>query len=219
MLILVSCKFRFRLIQPEDPDSLFIIVFSDFLPHVMPGVRTGDIDQRRVAQLPDSFSPLRSDKISFLCHFLIIDALLLHGRPDGNHELNSHLFQLTHHPSGVRPVFRVKIPVSLMRPVEVIHDNDINRKIPALIFPRSLQNLLLRLVAKLALPESEPILRHHGNLSRYIRIMMLNFCRCVRRSDPVIQLLCGFRIPFRQILSKRHSPDGWIIPEHPIAAA
>ena len=58
MLILVSCEFRLRLIQPENPDSLLIIVFFDFLPHIVPRVRTGDIDQRRVSQLSDSFSPL-----------------------------------------------------------------------------------------------------------------------------------------------------------------
>ena len=106
-----------------------------------------------------------------------------------------------------------------MRPVEEIYHYDVYRKISAFILPCNPQDLILRFVAELALPESESILRHHGNLPRYIRIMMLNFRRCVRRGDPVIQLFGGFRVPFRQILSKRHRPDGWVIPEHPVSAA
>ena len=62
--------------------------------------------------------------------------------------------KLVAHGLGIRPVFFVKLPVSLSGPVEEINDNDVNMDPQLLVLPCNAKNLLLCSVAQLALPES-----------------------------------------------------------------
>ena len=217
MLELIIRKFRLRLIQPEDFDALFIVILLHLLPDIFSAVRMGHIDKTCFSQLSDPFPILRTGQITKLPHLLIILALRIHGRPDGNHQLNAHLFQFPNHRRRIRPVIFIKFPITLVRPVEIIGNDHIDRQTSSLVFPRHFQYLFLCLITQLTLPEPHTILRHHRYLARSVRIGFLYLGRRIARRDPVVHLFCRFRHPFRHILTKCGMSDGRIVPQHAIS--
>ncbi len=106
-----------------------------------------------------------------------------------------------------------------MRPVEEIRYDHIHGDASLLVASRHLKKLLLRLIAKLALPESEAVFRHHRDLARDIRVCLLNLCRSISRRDPVVELFGGLRHPLGNIFAECNLPDRRVVPQHAIAFA
>ncbi len=157
-------------------------------------------------------SPLGADQIPLLQHLLIILTGFIHRRPDRYHQFDPHLLQFPYHPLGIRPVIQIEFPFSLLWPVEEINDDQIDRKISAFVLPCHFKQFLLCLIAEFALPEAEPILRHHRHRPRHLCISLLDLCRCISRHDPVIQHLCGIRLKTHNIPAKDRSAHTRIIP-------
>ena len=76
-----------------------------------------------------------------------------------------------------------------MRPVEKVYHDHIYRQLSAVILPCHLQDFFLSHITEFALPESHTVFRHHRNFSRSIGIGLLNLCRGVSCSDPIVHLL------------------------------
>ena len=73
-----------------------------------------------------------------------------------------------------RPAARIELPVSLQGPMEEVTDDDGDRQAALLVLPRHRKELLLGLVAKLALPEAHGELGHHGNRAADCRVSLLD---------------------------------------------
>ena len=136
-------------------------------------------------------------KKSLLFHFFVIFTSPVDLRPDGNHRLNAHLMQLVDHCLRIREVFLVKTVITASWPVIVVDHKNIQRNAAFFVLARHVQNLLLVVVAQLALPEAKAVLRHHRNFTNGICKVLFNFCRGIACGYPVVELLCGACQPFR----------------------
>src|SRR4051812_41019599 len=89
----------------------------------------------------------------------------------------------------VRPIRRVELPLSLLRPVEKVNDDEVDGQTPSFVFSSHFKQLLLRLVSKLALPETKTVLGHHRNFTRCLGISLFNLCGRVAHHNPVVHHL------------------------------
>ena len=219
VLKIIDRIFRFCFVQPEDPDPFIEVVLSDLVPDIFPCFRVGCVKMNCISHVqavdPDALLYSREKATGF--HFLIVLTQEINHRPDGNHQLDPHLFQFTDHSVRIRPVGLVESPVSLLWPVEEVSNNDIQRDISSLVFPCHFQQFLLRLVTQLALPEAQSVLGHHGDCSRHPGVGFLDHGRRVTRTDPVIQFFRGIGLPGRQVLCEIHSADRGIVPEETVS--
>ena len=215
--VFIIGQFRFRLIQPENAYAVLIIILPDLIPDKGSRIRICGVNKSRLAQLVHPLAEVVPGKIPQFFHLFIILALLIHGGPDGYHQFDSHPLQFLHHGFQIRPVILIEFPVALMRPMEIVRHDHINRKASALVFPRHLQQFFLGLIAKLALPESHSIIWHHRHLARGICICLFDLGGRIPCGDPIIHLSGGMCDPFRQVLSKGDASDRRIVPEHSIA--
>ena len=219
LAVLVPGVLRLRLVKPEHADAAAVIVVAQLVPDVAARFRICHVGKARAAQMIHAVSVLAARQQAKLAHLAVVDALLLHRRPYGNHQLDAHFLQLPHHGGGIRPVFRIKAPVALMRPVEIIDHDDRDRQAAALILARDGEQLLLRLIAQLTLPETRRPGRHQRSLAHRVRVGFLDLRRGIARRDPVVHLFRGVHRPLRQILRKHHLSDGGIVPQKAVAAA
>ena len=76
------------------------------------------------------------------------------------------------------------------------------------VLARHVQNLLLVVVAKLALPEAKAVLRHHRNFTNGICKVLFNFCRGYRLRLPSSRaaLWCVPAIPLCSFRNEPHRP-------------
>ena len=216
---IIGAVIRFRIVQPECINAKVIIVLFAFLPDIFSGFRIENVDLHAVPLVVIGLlrTALRRNQKSPVHHLREVLALSVHRRPDGDNNLDAHRMKLIHHRLRIRPVGFVKLPVSLKRPVEEVDDNHIDRKALFLVFPCNRQNLLLRAVAKLALPQSHEIFRKHGRTSGYRRIFFQDFLRRISCRNPVIHLPGCRCLPLCIVLSKGDTTNCRIIPEEPIA--
>ena len=165
----------------------------------------------------DRIPPVHTNQQALLLHLPEVLAPVVDRRPDRNHQLDPHLFQLCDHGVGIRPVDRVKLPFSLQRPVEEIHDDDRDGQSALLILPCDLQKLFLRLVAQLALPEAHRVVRHHRHGAGDGRVCLLDHGGRIPRGDPVVHLLRRLRLPCRDVLPEVYAPHRRVIPQEAVA--
>ena len=154
---------------------------------------------------------------SLLFHFFVIFTSPVDLRPDGNHRLNAHLVQLIDHCLRIREVFLVKTVITASWPVIVVDHKNIQRNAAFFVLARHVQNLLLVVVAQLALPEAKAVLRHHRNFTNGICKVLFNFCRGIACGYPVVELLCGACQPFRCVRSEMNLTDRCIVPQEAVA--
>ena len=219
ILKIIHTVFRLRLIQPEDFHALVIIVLLRLAPDILSGLRIGRIILNGIPHIDivDPHTLFHPGEQALRLHLLEILTLIIHHRPDGNHQLDAHLLQLCDHGIRIRPVGLVKTPVTLLRPVEEIHHDHIHRNTSSLVFPRHLQQFFLCLITQLTLPEPHAVFRHHRHLTRSIRIGFLNLRRRIARRDPVIQFLRRLHFPCGNVLVEAHTPDCRVIPQETIS--
>ena len=160
---------------------------------------------------------VRTHEVAFFQQLAVILAVLLHGGPHRHHQLHTHGVQLVAHGLHVRPILGVKAPVALMRPVEEVRDHHAHWHTAAVILARHVQQLFLRLIAKLALPEAEGEIRHHGHAARGGGIELLKARGRIAAADPVIHLAGGLGLPFSYVTGECDAAYGRIIPEHAVA--
>ncbi len=218
---IIGGKLRLRLIQPEGADAQICIILPAFLPHVLPCARVGGIHEHIVA-VEDHLhvhAGIAFYQKSLLLHLLVILTAPVHLRPDGYHHPDTHILYLPDHRRRIREIFLVKTPVTAPGPMVVIDHQHIYRNLTLLVFPGNLQHLLLIVIAQLALPEAQTVLRHHRRPARHGRIGLLDLCRRVSRRDPVIQLPGIFRDPFRSVAAEMHLAYGRIMPQKAIPQA
>ena len=215
---IINRVLRLRLIQPENLNTLVVVIFLDLLPYVLTCLRIGRIELDRVAHIGvvDPHTLFHAGQQSLCLHLVKVLALVVYHRPYRYHQLNAHLLELCNHCIRIRPVGRIKSPVALLRPVEEIDHDHIDRNTTTMIFSCHLKQLLLGLIAQLALPESKSVLRHHRHLTGRIRISLFDLCRCIACGDPVVQFLRGLYLPGRDVLIEADSSDRRIVPEEAV---
>ena len=216
---IISGKLRLRLVQPEDPDALVIIILSALVPDVFPGAGIGGVEEGAVSVVEHGHihALVRLHQKALLLHLLIVLAAKIHLRPYGNHQLHAHFLQFLRHGLRIREKLLVEAVIAHSGPVEKVADDHVHRDASSLILPRHVQKLLLIPVAQLALPEAKAVLRHLGSGSHRPSIGLLDLVRRIPRRDPVIHLLRAFRIPFRGVGSEAHPADGRIVPQETVS--
>ena len=179
---------RLCFVQPEDLHALVVVILLCLAPYILSCFRIGGIILDGISHIGviNADTLFHPCKESFGFHLLKVFTLVVHHWPDRNHQFDSHFLQFPDHCIRIRPVSGIKSPVSLLWPVEKVYYDHVNRNPSSLILSGYFQQLLLGLIAELALPESHTIFGHHRNLSCSIGIGFLNFCRCIPRSDPIV---------------------------------
>ena len=156
------------------------------------------------------------DQVTLFQHFRVVGALGVHRGPNRNKQLDAHLLQFLDHGYGVRPIPLIKIPHALVGPMEEIDNNDRDRQLSTLILPRHIQQLFLRAVAHLALPKAHGKVRHHGGHTGGHGILVHNLSGVFPGSHPIIDLRCGFSLPFSAVGTEGSSAHSWVVPEEAV---
>ena len=160
---IVRIEVRLAGVEPPDLGCRAVVVVAHLLPDKVAGFRVGRVIELYVdpslragvaERLMRGQASLVADEQPALPHLVIVLAVRVHGRPDGDHELDAHLFQLTHHACRIGPGLGIELPVALQCPVEVVADDDRERQTAPLVLTRDVEQLVLRAIAQLALPES-----------------------------------------------------------------
>ena len=212
---------RLRLIQPEEGNAFVEIIFLAGVKNEFLRFRIGRVKEtfRAEAVHGKVDAVVNTHQQVMLLHVFVVLALFIDRRPDRGHQVHAHGIQLFDHSFRVRPELLVEFPVALMRPVEEVHNDDIHRDAAFMIFTSNLQQLILRLVTELALPEASTIIRHHGNGTGYFRVVFLNLRRSVTRGDPVIDLFRGTDLPLGQVFAEIRRADRRVVPEEAVTLA
>ena len=155
-------------------------------------------------------------QVAFLHHFLKIITSHIHGGPNGYHEFNPHAVQFIYHRFGVGEKALVKAPVPLFAPMEKVDDNHVDGQPPTLIFPCYRQDFLLGTVPQFALPESQPIFRHHRNFTGNIGILFFHHRRRIPSRNPVIDPAGGGGGPFCHVQPECDPSNSRVIPQKTI---
>ena len=160
-----------------------------------------------------------ANEISLFQHFRVIFRFFINSGPHRYHEFNAHVVQLCDHSFRVWPVSRIKAPITLLEPVEIIHYDHINGQATPLILPCDLQKLVLRLIAEFALPEAKPIFRHHRHGSGHSRIALHDLLWAVSSNDPIVENIRRIGFKARQVLSKYRTANRRVVPQQAISEA
>ena len=219
MTELLRMHLRLRLVQPEIPDPLVIVVLLYPVPHKGSGIRIHGINKGLLAV------KIKGAVLTVFCphqhiglaHSPVIFAFGIDGGPDGHNGLDSHFLQLLAHGRRVRPIFRVKLPLALLRPVEIVDDNGGDGNSSALVLPGHLQKLLLAFIPQLTLPEAGSPVRKPGGISGEIAVNLHYICRLIPCKHKVIDLISAFRAPQRVISGGLTPSRGGIVPEKAVA--
>ena len=168
IVIIIGGKARLRLIQPEKPDPFFQIIFPAFFPEIISCLRIRHIGKGTVfiKKLCQINPLLRLNQQPLLLHFLIVFTGPGHLRPYGNHQLHAKLLQPFHHSFRIREKFLIKPEIPHSWPMEKVTYNHIQLNPLLMIGFGHRKNLFLVPITQLALPEAQPIFRHHGHPAR-----------------------------------------------------
>ena len=220
-LILVRRKLRLCFIQPECADAEICIIFLYFLPYILSCSRICCIQKDIIPMEQHLYinTCVALYKESLLFHFFVIFTSPVNLRPDGNHRFDAHLMQLIDHRLRIREIFFVKTVIAASWPVIVVDHENIQRNAAFFVLARHVQNLLLIVVAQLALPEAQAVLRHHRNFTNGICEVLLDLRRSIACGYPVVELFCGARQPFGRVRSEMYFADRCIVPQEAVAKA
>ena len=154
---------------------------------------------------------------SLLFHFFVILASPVDLRPDGNHRLDAHLMQLVDHCFRIREVFLVKTVITASWPVIVVDHKNIQRNAAFFVLARHVQNLLLVVVAQLALPQAHTVLREFRRAAGHCGVIFQDLFRCIGCGQPVVHIFGRACSPFGVVLSEGYLSDSRIVPQHTIS--
>ena len=213
--ILLRMHFRLRLIQPEICKSHIVIILFDFIPYKRPGFRMRYVDKGllTIEVKRSVLTVFRPNQQIPLVHLFPVLAFGIDSRPDRHYRLDSHLFQFPAHSFRVRPVFRVKFPFSLLRPMEKVYHNDRKRNPSFAVLSGCPKHFILTLVAQLTLPESCRPFRKSRRISGQFTVLLQNLCRRFSHIHKVICLISAVGYPHRMIFRCLTASGRRIIPE------
>ena len=121
----INTVIRLRIIQPEGINSVVVVILLAYFPYIFSCFGIEGIDLHAIPLIVVGLcsTALCPDQQSFFHHRFKILALTVNRRPYGYDNLDPHRVQFIHHCLGVRPVFFVKFPITLQRPMEKVnHD-------------------------------------------------------------------------------------------------
>ncbi len=211
----------FRLVEPEKAYAPVVVTLLDRSPEILPRSRIGRVVEERVAAElhGDAHSTIDADEIALAQHLLVMGASRLDGGPYRDHELDSHGIKLADHGLGIGPVGGVEVPIALLYPVEEVDDDDGDGQSPALVLARRLEELPLRPVSQLALPEAHAVVGHHRNLARRFRVRLLDLGGRIPRGNPVVEGLRRVSLPLGEVFPEDDLADGRVVPQEAVASA
>ncbi len=217
---IVNAELRFRLVEPEEFDALVPVVGLDLGEQILARARIGRVEEHRLAHPVhvDAHAAVHADEVALFEHLLVPRAAGVDRRPDGNHELGAHRFELLDHRRHVGPVDRVKLPLALHRPVEKVGHDDVHRQSAPVVLARHAEQLGLRLVAHLALREAQTVLGDHRHRAGDGGVLLDDLRRPVAGGDPVIELQRVLHLPLGDVLREAHAAHGRVVPEETVPA-
>ena len=221
VVIIIGGKLGLGFIQPEGAHPERGIILADLVPYIGPGAWVGGVKKDIVAMEHhlDIHAGVGFDQQAKLFHLGIIFAAPVNLRPDRNHGRDPHFVQLPDHLGRGGEILGVKAVIAAAGPVVVVNNQHIQRDAPALIFPRYVKHLLLVVIPQLALPESQPIFRHHRGTAGHFGVVVLDLFRGVAGRDPVIELAGAFSLPLGGVQPKMHFAHRGIVPKEPVPLA
>ena len=215
-------------VQPPRLDAVAVVVLPDLRPDVGPGLRVGGVveghrDPAAGAPVPDPHlaihAPLVVDQQAELRHLGVVLAGRVDRGPDRDHQLHAELVQLLDHGLGVGPLLGVELPVPLQRPVEVVDDDHRQRQPAPLVLARDAEQLILGLVAQLALPEAGRPLRQHRRAAGRLAVLAQDARGSGCGRDPVVPLPAGFGDPPGDGPAQLDTADAGVVPQQAVAPA
>src|SRR5579859_432203 len=138
---------RLGLIQPEIIESVRLYVpVADLLPEPLRRIRIRCIEVRSDGFLGPSrirSSVRLMDQPSVLLQQVVELTGMRKMRPHAQQGIHAHRMQLTIHSCRIRPTRWLEIEFSLLRHVQEVHDDSIQRQLLFTILLRHIQNLFL----------------------------------------------------------------------------
>ena len=210
---------RLRLVQPESPDPMAVIILPYLIPHKPSGLRVHGIDK---SLLPvkikgAELSVLRAHQHISLVHLTVVLAGGIDGGPDGYHRMNAHLLQFPAHGLRVRPVPGIKLPLPLLGPVKIVNDDGVDGNPSPLVLPGHLQQILLALIAKPALPEARRPAGKPGRVAGQVAVSLHGPGGRLPRIDKIVRLVSAVRHKHSVVAGGLAAPRGRIVPEEAVA--
>ena len=213
-------------VEPPGPDPVLEVVLPDLRPDVGAGLRVGRVvegHQRAPGRAPvpdgqlDADAPLVVDQQAELFHLRVVLAVGVDRGPDRHHQLHAEPVQFSDHRPGVGPLLRVELPVALAGPVEVVGDDDRERQPAPLVLAGDAEQLVLGLVAELALPEARGPLRQHRRAPHRLAVLAEQVRGIVGGGDPVVPLPGGLGYPSRDRDAQLDPADSGVVPEQAVS--
>ncbi len=167
----------------------------------------------------DIRTAIRADDIAPICHFAVVLALFINGRPYGHDRLNAHVLEFLDHRVGVGPIEGLELEIPLARPVEEVHHDGVQREAHRLVLAGDGHQLILGAVAQLALPVAHAVFGHHGGAAGGGGVVVFDLRGGVAAGDEVVQLLGGAGRPFGAVGAEGGGADGRVVPQEAIAPA
>ena len=212
-------------VQPPGPDAVLEVVLPDLRPDVGAGGRVSRVvegHQRAPGRTAvpdgqlDTDAPLVVDQQAEVLHLRVVLAVGVDRGPDRHHQLYAEPVQFRDHRPGIGPLLRVELPVALARPVEVVGDDDRQGQPTPLVFTGDAQELVLGLVAELALPEARGPLGEHRRAPGRLAVLAEQVRGIVGGGYPVIPLPGGLGYPSSHRDAQLDPADPRVVPEQAV---
>ena len=219
MIEIVAAELRLRAVQPEGVDAVRHVVFVAEIPHEHACFWIESIDVCTVALELERLAraALRPNQQVSVNHCVKVFAFAIDRRPDGYHHLDAQAVQFIDHRPRIWPIFFIKLPFTLPRPMEEVDDDLVNMNTEIMVFPRHRKYFILSPIAQFALPQAHAIFRKHGRPSCCVCIVFNDLLRRVGDRQPIVHVLRRFRNPFRVVVPERHAANGRIVPQKTVA--
>ncbi len=213
-------------VEPEHVDPESVVVVAQLLPQV--GARVGvrgviERNRRRdrgatVGELRVEWrSALRRDEQPVAQHLCVVLRQGAHRRPDRDHQLDAHVVELADHAARIGPFARLEAPVAVMWPVEEVADDHRERQPAPLVLAGDGEQLVLRPIAELRLPEAGRPGRERRRIAGRLGVLRGDIGRRADR-QPVVDLPCAVGHPARPGPAELDAADSGVVPEKAVAA-
>ena len=226
VVLLEGEEFGLAGVEPEGADAVPHVAFAHLLPEVAPRLRVGRVVEglqqaalRLVRGVLHGMAPFVAHEHAACLHGRVARARGIDRGPDGDHELDAHGLQFPHHGARVGPQLGIEAPVAHLAPVVEVHDDGREREPPLPVLARHGQELLLRLVAKLALPETGRPVRERRGMPGHLRVPRQDLGGRAVDHHPVVDLLRRLGHPACLVPAQVDPADAGVVPQEAVPLA